>query len=231
MSDTEFCVSLPKPVNLSIPLPFGIELRAITDASRPPNDCAVVHSLMLQLTPLLAGMTCMLKVFKVIKALEDAVAVPPKPQKLLAAIADLTQCFLLLNPCELSKTISGILCMIVSYLGCVIQAFESLLNFQVGIDLNAADGNPVLLGNLTCAQDNAQTAFDGVMSSMEGVKPLLDMVGMLLEIVGLPPLVLPPLATPKAGDLLAGQDPLAPLKTLRTALIQANSMLPCKVDC
>jgi hypothetical protein len=228
MSDNEFCVSLPKPLNRSIPLPFGIELRAITDASRPPNDCAIVQSLMLQLTPVLAGLTCLFKILKVIKAVPDALGPPPNPKKVLDAIVELAPCLGMIELCAVSKTVSGVLCMVIAYLGCVIEAFESLLNFQVGIDLNAADGNPVMLANLTCAQDNAQRAFDGVMSSMEGVKPLLDIVSMLLEFVGQPPLVLPPLATPKPSDLLDGQDPLAPLKTLRQALVTVNGSLPCK---
>lgn len=229
MSDNEFCVPLPTPKNIKIPLPFGIEISSITDASRPPNDCAIVHSLMLQLAPMLASMTCLLRVFNVIKALKDAFSVPPKLGGLFTAIEELAECFLFFNPCELSKMISGILCMIIAYLDCVIQAFGSILDFQLGIDLNAADGNQVLLANLTCAQNNSQTALDGVNSSMEGIKPLLDMVGMILEIAGLPPLTLPPLTTPSAADLLGGEDPLAPLKTLRDALVQANSVLPCKV--
>jgi hypothetical protein len=227
---TDFCVPLPEPKNIKIPLPFGVEISSILDASRPPSDCAIVHSLMLQLTPMLAGLTCMLRVLAVIKALKDAVStVPPDFAGLIEKIEELISCFLLLDPCELSKMISGILCMIIAYLNCLIQAFESILNFQVGIDLDSAEGNPVLLANLTCAQNNAQAALEGLNTSMEGVKPLLDMVGMLMEIVGLPPLELPPLTTPSAADLLAGEDPLAPIKTMRTALTVANNALPCKV--
>jgi hypothetical protein len=230
MSAEELCVPLPQPKNIKIPMPFGVEISSILDASRPPNDCAVVHSLMLQLSPMLAGLTCMLRVLAVIKALKDAVSeVPPDFAGLIKKIDELISCFLLLDPCELSKTVSGILCMIISYLNCVIQAVESILNFQAGIDLDSAEGNPILLANLTCAQENAQAALEGINSSMEGVKPLLDMVGILLEIVGLPPLDLPPLVTPSASELLGGEDPLAPIKAMRDALTIANAALPCKV--
>lgn len=229
MSDNEFCVPLPQPKNIKIPLPFGIELSSITNASKPPDDCAIVHSLMLQISPMLAGLTCLLRVFNVIKALKDCFAVPPKLDGLFKAIEELTECFLIFDPCELSKMVSGILCMIIAYLNCVIQAFESILTFQVGIDLDSAEGNPVLLANLTCAQDNAQAAIEGITTSMEGVKPLLDMIGMILEIAGQPPLDLPPIATPSAEDLLGGEDPLAPMKALRDSLVAANSVLPCKV--
>jgi hypothetical protein len=47
--------------------------------------------------------------------------------------------------------------------------------------------------------------------------------------VGLPPLELPPLeaSTPKLADLLEGEDPLAPVKTLRDGLQKAHDALPC----
>jgi hypothetical protein len=80
----------PKPV--SIPLPFGGELKALLDMSKgPPNDCAIVHSLMLQITPMLAGMECLLRVLKAVKALKDAVAVPPDVSGLLTALEELAE--------------------------------------------------------------------------------------------------------------------------------------------
>jgi hypothetical protein len=52
------CVPFPKAKPLEIALPFGGALSSITDVSQgPPTDCALVHSLMLQLAPMLASMT------------------------------------------------------------------------------------------------------------------------------------------------------------------------------
>lgn len=236
--DNPLCVPFPRAQTIKIPLPFGVEISSITDFSQgPATDCAIAHSLMLQISPMLAGMTCMLRVLKVIKDLKDFVTAVPDPvklgqsvPKLINSIEELLGCFLLLDPCELSKMISGILCMIVSYLNCFIEAFESIWHFQLGLDLNAAAGNPVLLANLQCAQDNAKTSMDSMMDGLQGIKPLLDMVGMLMEIVGLPPMNLPTsFATPQIG---AGQpDPIAPIIKLRDALVQANSVLPCKNEC
>lgn len=236
--DGKICVEFPKPKTLKIPLPFGVELQSITDISQgPPTDCALAHSLMLQISPMLAGMTCMLRVLKVISDLKDFVTAVPDPvklgqavPKLLDDIDKLVGCFGLLDPCALARTIAGILQMIIAYLNCLIEAFESLWNFQIGIDLNAAEGNPVLLANLSCAIDNAQSSMTSLGEALAGIQPILDMVNMLLEIVGLPAMALPPLSasTPSPAQLAGGQDPMAPVKTLRDALQQAIDALPCK---
>lgn len=240
------CIPLPEPKTIEIPLPFGAELKSITDLSKPPSDCALVHSLMLQISPLLASMACFFKMLKVAKELFDLL---PKPDdvasfglqtpvtvltdivtKVVPALADLSGCFLLLDPCELSKMIAGILRILIGYLSCLIEAVESVLSFQVGIDLDAAQGNPVLLASLNCAQDNAEASLTTLSEALQGIEPILSMVGTLLELVGLPPLELPPLeaSTPKPADLLDGKDPLEPVKILRDGLQSAHDALPCK---
>src|SRR4051812_4264210 len=115
----------PTPKKLSIPLPFGGELKALLDMSKgPPNDCAIVHSLMLQITPMLASMECVLRILKVIKALKEALGPPPfmNTDDLLAAIEELAECFVMLTPAGLGKLIAAILRIIVAYLNCFIEA-------------------------------------------------------------------------------------------------------------
>ena len=55
--------------------------------------------------------------------------------------------------------IKGILQLILAYIGCLIQGFESIRNFKVGIDLNAEGGTPLLLNTLDCAKGNADTSL------------------------------------------------------------------------
>lgn len=223
MSDeNKYCIPWPEPQTYSVPLPFGGALTAIADPSRGlPTDCTLVHSLMLQLSPMLAGMTCLLRVLAVIQALKNAVSsTPPLADvgDLLDKIGKLSECFGMLDPCNMIHMVVAILKMILAYLNCMIEALESILHFQAGLDFSAAAGNPVMLANLECAQDNSRRALKGMNDSMQGVMPLIEMVNMLLDIVGQAPITLPSPTTPT----LAGEsDPLAPVITVRDTLQQA----------
>ena len=180
------CVPLPKAKKLKITLPFGGELQSFVDTSKgPPTDCTLVHSLMLQLTPTLAGMTCFLRVLKVVQSLAK-LAEPGNPVSKLGDIgksaAEAADCFLVFD--KLPKMLADILRLIIAYLKCIIQAIKSVLDFQVGIDLNAAQGNPVLLASLNCAQDNAQTSLDQLLEAIAFIEPLLDIIKPIAEIAG-----------------------------------------------
>ena len=212
------CVSLPKvPVKIpKITLPFGGELQAIMDMSKgPTQDCTLVHSLMLQLAPTLAGMTCFFKVLKVMVALKD-ISVDSLP-KIAKAAADLADCFLVFD--KIPKMIADILRLIIMFLHCFITAVKSILNFQLGIDLNAADGNPALLFSLQCAQDNAQTSLAQLMSALEAVQPLLDMMSPLLEMGGLS------FKLPSLGDLSAAKDMTETLDNMEATLQELQQIL------
>ncbi|MCA9875792.1 MAG: hypothetical protein KC441_19105 [Anaerolineales bacterium] len=230
MSDVP-CVPVPDAKTITIPLPMGIELRSLTDISKgPPSDCALAHSLMLQISPLLGGMACLLHILEVVKALKSF-AESPNPLGSLGDLATATakaaSCFVLLDPVKLCQMVKGILAVILAYIGCLIEAFESIWNFQVGIDLNAAQGNPVLLASLSCAQSNAETSLNSLMQSMEGVQPLIDMVNIIMEIIGQDPIELSPMATPSLSDLAEGVDPLQPVKDVRDVIQAVHDALPC----
>lgn len=225
------CIPFPEAKTIKIPLPFGAELTSIADISNgAPTDCALAHSLMLQIMPVLASTACIMKILKVIKALGDF-ANSPNPLGALGdlakAVADVSGCFLLIDPTQILKMIAAILDMIIAYLNCLISAFESIWNFQVGIDFNAAQGNPVLLASLNCAADNSQASMSGMMESMGGIMPLLDMVNMVMDIAGQDPIAFPTnLSTPTPAEIAGGVDPLAPVKGLRDGLVTARSALP-----
>lgn len=227
MSDVP-CVPIPNAETITIPLPMGIELRSLTDISKgPPSDCALAHSLMLQITPLLGGMACLLHILGVIKALESFAKNPLQAGELLEAIGKAASCFVLLDPIKLCQMIKGILAVILAYIGCLIEAFDSIWNFQIGIDLNAAQGNPVLLASLSCAQTNAETSLNSLMQSMEGVQPLIEMVNIVMEIIGQDPIELQPMATPSLSELAEGEDPIKPVKDIRDAIQAVHDALPC----
>jgi hypothetical protein len=226
------CISLKPAKPLKISLPFGgFELRSITNiADGPPTDCSLAHSLLLQITPMLGSMACLLKVLKVVSALKaTAESGFIKAGDLITAIGDMADCLkIVLGPIPICTMVKDILLLIIAYLSCVIQAADSILHAQIGIDLNAAQGNPVLLASMKCAQENTQTALSGVTDAMVGLQPIIEMVNMALSIVDQDPIALPPLAmaTPTAASLLE-EDPLKPARDIIETLKTIAQALPC----
>jgi hypothetical protein len=177
---------------------MGIELQAVADFSKgPPSDCALLHNLLIQLMPTLAGFTCILKILNVIGALEKFVQGPLNPSNVsgvVSAIGDMTDCLnIVLGPFAVIQTIKDILLLIISYLKCFLDAIKSILHFQVGIDLNSAQGNPTLLASLQCASDNAQTSMQQLLQALAPIEPLFKMMQPLIKISQLP-IVLPPIS-------------------------------------
>jgi hypothetical protein len=206
---------------------MGIELKALVDPSKgPPTNCAVVHSLLLQLMPLLSGLTCILKMLKVLEVMKSFFESPLNPQKavdVVTAMGDLASCFLLVDPIKICQMIKAILQMLLSYLQCVLDAIKSIMDFQIGIDLNSAQGNPVLLGTIECAQDNAAISLQQLQEAMAFITPLMSLLDPLLKIANLE------LTLPSIGDL-AGQDAQQTVDTLQDAvdtLRQVIDSIPC----
>lgn len=174
------CLELPRPGTLSIRLPFGTDLKAMGDISKgPPSDCTLIHSLMLQLAPALAGLECILKMLNVFAELAKK---PPNPIAVADAAAKLLGClnFAVRIPCM----ILDILKLIIAYLLCLIQAVESILKFQIGIDFNAADGNPVLLASLDCAKKNGDTSMAQLREALKLIQPLLAILDSVKDLAG-----------------------------------------------
>lgn len=180
------CIRLPKLEPLKIRLPGGAEIQSLVDSSKgPPTDCTLVHSLMLQLTPVLANMACFLKVLKIFKLISSLTN--PNPVAVASGIVEvakeaaslISQC---LVPMNFVCTIIDILKLIIAFLKCLIEAVRSVLTFQVGINFADAQGNPVLLATLECAQDNAQASMTTLQDALAAIQPLLQMVQPLLEI-------------------------------------------------
>jgi hypothetical protein len=204
---------------------MGIELQAIADLSKgPPTDCTLIHNLMVQLMPTLAGLNCIIKILNVIGALEgfmtafpNIIEVGEKAGDVISAIADMSDCLsIVLGPFAVIETIKDILLLIISYLECFVTAIKSILDFQVGIDLNAAQGNPDLLASLQCASDNAQTSMQQMLMALGPIEPLFKMVQPLIKISQLP------IQLPAIGQLA---DVASAVDQLDTMLIQMHQIV------
>jgi hypothetical protein len=220
------CSPFPNFEPFTIPLPFGGELKSIVDPSKgPPTDCTLAHSLMLQVMPMLSGLTCVLNILNVIAALKKSFdATPPIVggiPDLLKAIAKLEKCFGFFDPTQILAMIKAILLMVLSYLNCMLTAMDSILKLKVGIGIGGEGATPLLLGTLKCSNDNADIAMNSMMSSMGSIKPLMDLVSMVGEIAGVS-IELPSLSL----SVAPGEDPLQPIRDFVTTLQQVVDAIP-----
>jgi hypothetical protein len=238
MADTEIvaCLDLPKiPEIPSIKLLGGAELKGLLDFSLgTPTDCKLTFNLLLQLSPLLASMACLLKMLDVIGKLQKFVEAVPSldpfgiadaGKGLIEAINKLSGCIPGMPDFNFSIVfmIKGMLELIINFLLCFISQIESLINFQLSINLEAAEGNPVLHASLTCALDNAQTSMDNLMLSLQPLQPIL------LTITTVAGLAQLPLNLPDLSTISAGQDHTQTITSLRQAISsmkQAIEALP-----
>jgi hypothetical protein len=220
------CSVIPKLDPISIPTPFGIELKSIVDPSKgPPSDCALAHSLMLQLTPMLAGFSCILKILNVVGSLEKFAKSPlTGAGDLLAALGKMSDCIGLINPAPWLGMIKGILQMVLAYIGCLIQGYESIRHFKAGIDLDSDSGTPVLINTLKCASQNGDTSLASLMSALGPVQPLLQMLDLIGSVIGMN------LGLPSLDNLgssgSSGSDPLQPVIDLHDKLQEIVDALP-----
>lgn len=205
------CIEIPKiPEIPSIKLLGGAEIRGFLDFSQgSPTDCKLVFSLMVQLSPLLASMACLLKMLNVIGKLKDFVDAVPSlnPVKignavpaLIDAIAELSGCIPAFAIPQIIIMIKGILSLIINFLICFLSQLDSILKFQATINLDAAQGNPVLEASLICAKKNAETATQNLMKSLEPLQPILDMVTIVAGIAG------QSISLPNLSGISASQD-------------------------
>jgi hypothetical protein len=199
----DFRVPLPKP--LKIQLPTGGSIKAIADFSKGiPSDCAMTFSLMLQISPMLASMECLLKILKLLKPLVDVVTNLPMPpvkavQEFAKAAVDLAPCFLIPTPASIIPFVRDILCLILRVLNCLLGQLKTLVGLMQGIQLQLdaarSAGNFELEDTLKCAQENAEASGQHMTKAIEPIGVILDLVGPLMGIAGVEPIQLPALGS------------------------------------
>jgi len=239
------CPKLPDVIALpDIKLLGGAELKALINlADGYPTDCSMNINILLQLSPVLASMACMLKMLKVIGLLSDFVTAVPDPMKLakvvpgiVEAIADLTGCIPAFTVPQIILMIKSIIELIIKLLLCVISQIKSLINLQISLDFKLAIGNKALTDSLNCAKENANRAMNTSMLSLEALAPILALVKIVASIVGsdvsIPPL--PDLSKLKGDDpeqtIAAIEGAIAELQAASDALDPSGAPAPSPVD-
>jgi hypothetical protein len=192
------CVEL-KPLGdiPDIKLLGGVDLKAFVDiAAGPPTDCKLSFNLLIQLAPLLASMTCLFKILDVIskiKEFADATTSIPDVSKLLTAVPKLIDSIVKLEGCipplqlpRLALMLKGMLELVIRFLSCFLTQLKSLIEFRLAIDFDSAEGNPVLMESLMCADASLEAAQINLLKSIEPLKPVMDIVGMVSGVAGIP---------------------------------------------
>jgi hypothetical protein len=231
-------ISLPKPQKLEITLPTGGKIQAITDASKAiPNDCSLVASLMLQISPFLTSIDCLLKILGIIKPLIKVVnglGPPPNPIKLGEAIPEFVQaaeklacCLVVVTPVGPLLFLRDLLNLLLKALNCIISQLNSIIRIMNGLTLKIrvakANGNASSLKILECAQENAAISAQHMANSIEVVSTILELAGSLMGLAGLEPIPLPKLG--RQTDIKSLQKTLEALEKAK-GLIQAALDLP-----
>ena len=202
----------------SIQLPFGIEMQALADFSKgPPSQCAMLSSLMVQLTPAMAAMSPLLKILNVFSALKDFL--PADVTKLPALLDALAEVIAMLDPLPFVAAVKSILLLVIAYLNCFIQTMMGLLEFQASIDLSLAAGNPALQASLQCASNNATVSMQQMMQSLGPLGPIMELIKPFMSIAGLS------FALPSFSDLQGAQDIEQTLQTLSGMLTDLQQVL------
>jgi len=193
-------LALPKPQPLKVRLPNGGTFTAIADLSKGiPNDCSLSANLLLQISPFLASIECLLKVLGVIKPLATLIQalVPPNPIKAAEALPDflkavdgLKDCLLMIVPGgRIFAFLKDLLLLIIKLIKCLVGQLKTILAIMQGIELKIADakalGNTELVRALGCAKKNAQRSAEHSQQAMEPVINVIGLVGPFLEIAGI----------------------------------------------
>lgn len=226
------CVEIPQAgADLSIQLPYGASLTAFRDFSKGvSDDCALINNLLLQLAPMLGSMACLVKILKTLESVKGWLESATDPVSLVSGIgdvveslSDLAPCFLAVTPAGIAPFIRDILLAIIKLLKCVIQSVTSVLDFKAGLDFNAAEGNPVMLAQLECADANADETMQHSLAALGPIGPLIDLVAPLLEIVGLE------LETPQMDEIMGMEDvseAIAEIEAMVLKIEDVVEMLP-----
>lgn len=197
-------------------------MQAVADFSKgPPNQCAMLSSLIVQLMPAMAAMTPLLKILNVFAALKNFL--PANITALPALLDALAEVIAMLDPLPFVAAVKSILLLVISYLNCFIQTMEGLLAFQASIDLSLAVGNPDLQVSLQCASDNASASIQQLMQSLGPIGPIIQIIQPFMSIAGLS------ISVPSVSSLQGAQDieqTLQSLSKMLTDLQQVVEAIP-----
>jgi hypothetical protein len=114
----------------AIEVPAGGQLLGFPDLKMRSTECSGDTNLLTQVAPLIASMSCQLKILKLLKPLIEVILGLPNPpaQALLEfseAADDLAPCLLVPTPSSVLPFLKGLLCLEVRSLNGLVPIFET----------------------------------------------------------------------------------------------------------
>jgi hypothetical protein len=228
----------PAPESSKMTLPGGGQLVGMVDLPKGMNDdCHVNFNLMLQLGPFLGATECLVKVLNlcawIIEFVQDVPQVVTRPDKLIDKLTELPpiadgvlKCVTDWSPIGICAFVKDILKMISSFLGCILELLQSIMQQQVGlqIKMGQAQGNPALLEVLDASQKCTEVMTQQAMNSCAPVFTTLKLVEPFLEMVGAGGMSLPSLDNVTGG---AAEPVITVLSDVKSIIDAVIATLPC----
>jgi hypothetical protein len=183
---------------------------------------------MIQLAPLLASMACLFKILEVIGKMKDFAEATknldgPKlletVPKLVDAITQLEGCIPPLQLPRLALMLKGMLQLVIGFLSCFLGQLDSLIQFRASINLDSAEGNPVLRESLMCAGASVDAAQVNLLKSLQPLVPVMSVVGMVGGVAGIP------VKLPDFTGMSAGGDAKATIASVQQAIAGLKTVM------
>lgn len=200
--DRKYHVGMSSPSGslAAIQAPTGATLVGFSNPNPPASECSAIINLQTQLAPLIASMTCQLKILKLLKPLIEVIKGLPNPsvgalQAFAMAAEELVPCLQTSAAPGLLPFLKDLLCLEIKSLNCFLRNLENVL------------------AGLMPAR--------GVLDSYPPVVATLNLAAELFQLAGLTP--------PQAPALGNGTDP-ASLKADHEAVAAFTALLQAVVD-
>jgi hypothetical protein len=217
------CVPLPPlPDPFTLPLPGGIELEDV-------DPLKVIQPALTPLMPFFTMLDAIVAIAEVVKAIPDALSMPPDPTAIASKIPDLSKklgkLLGLVPQVALPRTIVKLIVLAIDALRVTRGRLVHLqtIEKQVARVVNRAKalGDPALMAIAACAHANVAQEAANVGKALAGVGKILGIVGLFMGLVGGP-------AVPDLGKLdgLPLDEVVPVLDELVRALEAARALVP-----
>jgi hypothetical protein len=155
----------------AIELPTGGELVGFNNPNPPTSECSAIINLQTQVAPLIASMTCQLKVLRLLQPLIEVIKGLPSPsvqalESFSQAAAALAPCFVIPTPASVLPFAKNVLCMEIKSLKCLLHNLQAVTRGSgshhasptVSKVRGILDSYPPIVGTLQLAEELFQIA-------------------------------------------------------------------------
>lgn len=196
----QLCIQVGNSRNFCVTLPGGAEICAISGLET--GDVAAVVRSFIQhlntalgpLAPFFNILDFAVAVVECVKAVPEAISLPPQPQKLFDCVKGLLEALekllALAPPLTIPKMVKGIILVLAETLRGISSELRAMLRQNARLlaaaTLAAKPGNVALQSVLDCARNNFDAELANLNASMAPLNRLVGYVNLLLELAQVP---------------------------------------------